>query len=116
EVQKHLILTHHSYIGYGVIVNKKFWDGLPPDVRVALKLAMIDATRYGNLSAERENDEALGKIRASRKIEVYAPSIDERDAWRRALLPVQKEFEKRVGRELMESIYKEGAALGYKYK
>ncbi|MBL8416209.1 MAG: DctP family TRAP transporter solute-binding subunit, partial [Propionivibrio sp.] len=27
EVQKHLTITEHGYLGYAVIVNKKFWDG-----------------------------------------------------------------------------------------
>jgi C4-dicarboxylate-binding protein DctP len=31
EVQKHATMTNHGYIGYAVIVNKKFWEGLPPD-------------------------------------------------------------------------------------
>ncbi|MCX7172464.1 MAG: DctP family TRAP transporter solute-binding subunit, partial [Proteobacteria bacterium] len=33
EVQKYLTLTEHGYLGYVVVVNKKFWDGLPSDVR-----------------------------------------------------------------------------------
>ena len=33
EVQKYLALTAHGYDGYAVIVNKKFWDALPADVR-----------------------------------------------------------------------------------
>jgi C4-dicarboxylate-binding protein DctP len=37
EVQKHLSLTNHGYLGYAVIVNKKFWDGLPADVRGQLR-------------------------------------------------------------------------------
>ncbi len=37
EVQKYVALTNHGYIGYAVIVNKKFWDGLPADVRTALE-------------------------------------------------------------------------------
>ena len=32
EVQKYLTLTDHGYLGYAVIVNKKFWDGLPADI------------------------------------------------------------------------------------
>ncbi len=31
EVQKYTTLTNHGYIGYVVVVNKKFWDGLPAD-------------------------------------------------------------------------------------
>ena len=40
EVQKYLTLSNHGYLGYAVIVNKKFWDGLPGDVRTALEKAM----------------------------------------------------------------------------
>lgn len=115
EAQKHITISHHSYLGYAVIVNKKFWDNLPPDIRVHTKLAMIDATRFGNLYAERENEEALAKIKAAGTSEVYNLSIDERNQWRRAMLPLHKDAEARVGKQLLQTIYREGAALGYKY-
>src|SRR5512140_2846889 len=59
EVQKHATLTDHGYIGYAVITNKKFWDGLPADIRTGLEGAMKDATTYANSIAQKENDEAL---------------------------------------------------------
>src|SRR5438105_11582987 len=31
EVQKYITNTNHGYIGYVVVTNKKFWDGLPAD-------------------------------------------------------------------------------------
>ncbi len=37
EVQKYLAMTNHGYLGYAVIANKKFWDGLPADVRTTLE-------------------------------------------------------------------------------
>ena len=46
EVQKHLTVSNHGYLGYAVIVNKKFWDGLPADIRKSLEKAMADATVY----------------------------------------------------------------------
>src|SRR5690349_18213353 len=33
EVQKYITDTNHGYIGYVVVANKKFWDGLPQDIR-----------------------------------------------------------------------------------
>ena len=48
EVQKYTTLTNHGYIGYAVIVNKKFWDGLPADIRAQLEKAMKEATVYSN--------------------------------------------------------------------
>jgi C4-dicarboxylate-binding protein DctP len=115
EVQKHVTVSNHGYLGYAVIANKKFWDTLPPDIRVHLKLAMIDATRYANLYAEHENNEALAKVRASGKSEVYDLSVDEREIWRKALMPVHREMEARVGKELIQSIYREGIAVGHKF-
>ncbi len=115
EVQKHVTVSNHGYLGYVVIANKKFWDGIPADLRIHLKLAMIDATRYANLYAEEENNQALAKVRASGKTEVYDLGVDEREVWRRALMPVHKEMEPRVGKDLIQAIYKEGAALGHKF-
>src|SRR5512143_1210157 len=40
EVQKYFALTEHGVIEYAVITNKKFWDGLPPDIRTTLEGAM----------------------------------------------------------------------------
>jgi C4-dicarboxylate-binding protein DctP len=51
-------LTDHGYLGYAVIVNKKFWDGLPADVRGQLEKAMKESTVYANKIAKEENDKA----------------------------------------------------------
>src|SRR3954466_13275981 len=59
EVQKYITETNHGYIGYVVVVNKKFWDGLPADVRGNLEKAMAEATAYSNEISQKENDEAL---------------------------------------------------------
>src|SRR5712691_9021635 len=40
EVQKYTMLSEHGYVGYAVIANKKFWDGLPADIRAGLEKAM----------------------------------------------------------------------------
>src|SRR5690349_22687954 len=70
EVQKYLALTEHGVIEYAVIVNKKFWDGLPADIRTALEGAMKDATKYANDIAKKENDDALAAVKASGKTEI----------------------------------------------
>src|SRR5690348_5235960 len=54
EVQKYLTVSDHGYIGYAVIANKTFWDGLPPDIRKALEGAMADATAYANDIAKKD--------------------------------------------------------------
>ena len=107
EVQKHLSLTEHGYLGYAVITNKKFWDGLPADVRGQLEQAMKEATDYANKIAKEENDHALEKVRASGKTQVYTPSAAERLALKKAMMKTHKEMESRIGKETIEAVYKE---------
>jgi C4-dicarboxylate-binding protein DctP len=107
EVQKYLALTDHGYLGYAVIVNKKFWDGLPPDVRTALEGAMKDATKYANDIAKKENDDAIEAVRKSGKTEILTLTPEQKAAMKKALVAVHKENENRVGKEVIEAVYKE---------
>ncbi len=107
EVQKHATVTNHGYLGYAVIVNKKFWDGLPADVRTILDGAMKDATNYANKIAKQENDEDLAKIKASGKTQVYVPTAAEREAFKKALVPVHTKMDDRIGEGLVQLIYKQ---------
>jgi len=106
EVQKHLSLTNHGYLGYAVIVNKKFWDGLPADVRGQLEQAMKEATVYANNIAQEENDNALAGVRKSGKTIVYQPTPEERLALKKAMAPVHIKMADRVGKETLQAIYK----------
>jgi len=110
EVQKYIAETNHGYIGYAVIANKKFWDGLPPDIRTTLEGAMRDATKYSNDIAQKENDDALEGIRKSGKSEVIKLTADQKSAMKKALVQVHKENESRVGKDTLAEVYK---ATGY---
>jgi C4-dicarboxylate-binding protein DctP len=106
EVQKHLTVSNHGYLGYAVIVNKKFWDGLPADLRASLTKAMAEATTFEKAIAQRDNDLAMEAMRKSGKTTIHVQTAAEAAAWRAALLPVQKDMEGRVGKELIASIAK----------
>jgi C4-dicarboxylate-binding protein DctP len=110
EVQKHVTLSNHGYLGYAVIVNKKFWDGLPADIRTSLANAMRDATTFEKAIAQRDNDLALEAIKKTGKTAIYTPTAAEQAEWRKVLLPVHKQMESRIGAELIASINKTAAA------
>lgn len=111
EVQKHLTVSNHGYLGYAVIVNKKFWDGLPTDIRRALDNAMKEATVYEKTIAQRDNDAALEAIRKTGKTHVYNLTPQEQAEWRAAMVPVQRAMESRIGKDLISSINREAAQL-----
>lgn len=107
EVQPYLTVSDHGYIGYAVIVNKKFWDGLPADIRKQLEDAMRDATHYTNEIAAAENEEALQKIIASGKTQVTRLSPQDKLEWKRAMVKTHQDMEDKIGRDLIQAIYKE---------
>ncbi|MDD2810131.1 TRAP transporter substrate-binding protein [Rhodoferax sp.] len=106
EVQKHMTLTDHGYLGYAVITNKKFWDGLPADVRGQLEQAMKEATVYANQIAKEENDKSLEGVKKSGKTTVYTPTAEERLALKKAMAPVHLKMADRIGKGTLQQFYK----------
>jgi C4-dicarboxylate-binding protein DctP len=106
EVQKHATITNHMYMGYAVVVNKKFWDGLPPDIRVALESALRDATAYEKAISQVDNERSIDAMKKSGKTTFYTPTPAEDAAFRKALTPVQQQMESRIGKDLIMSINK----------
>jgi C4-dicarboxylate-binding protein DctP len=107
EVQKFTMLTNHGYIGYVVVVNKKFWDGIPADTRGQLEKAMKEATAYGNSQSAKENDEALAEMKKSGKTEFVTLTPEQDAAMRKAVEPVYNDVAGRVGKTLIEEFLKE---------
>ena len=107
EVQSDMTLSNHGYLGYAVVVNKKFWDGLPADIRAELTQAMDEATQVANDDAKKDNDDALAKVKASGKTRIYTPTAEEKLALKKALIPVHKQMASRIGEDTIKSIYKE---------
>jgi C4-dicarboxylate-binding protein DctP len=107
EVQKHITLSNHSYLGYAVVVQKRFWDGLPEKDRAIISAAMAEATNYNNKLLKQDTDAALAAIKASGKTTVHELSPQERQQWKKALMKVHEEMSARIGKPLIEAVYKE---------
>lgn len=107
EVQKNATVSNHGYIGYAVIVNKAFWDGLPEDVRANLDKAMAEATVYANGIAQEENAKSLQAIRDAGTTDVHDMTEEERAEWYEVLQPVHEEMADRVGPDLLKQFYAE---------
>ncbi len=110
EVQKYMTITDHGYLGYAVIVNKKFWEELPADIRGQLETAMKEATDYANSIAKEKNDKDLEAVKASGKTEVTVLTEAERAAFKAALVPVHDKMASRIGKETIDAVYQ---AVGF---
>lgn len=105
SVQKHLTLSEHGYLGYAVIANQRFWERMPGDLRSLTEVALLEATDYANSIAHRKSEEALQAVLATGKTVVHRLNSDQRLALRKALLPVHRQMEGRIGRELLTQVY-----------
>ena len=105
-VQSNITELYHVHLQYAVITNKKFWDGLPADIRTELEKAMTEATKYNNDNSVEENAKALAEIKASGTSDVHVPTAAEKKAWRDAMLPVYKTAEGRIGKDMIDEAMK----------
>jgi C4-dicarboxylate-binding protein DctP len=115
EVQKYVALSYHGYDGYAVIVNKKFRDGLPADLRATLGKAIQEATDFENELSLQENNDDVAKIKGAGRAQVYELTAEEQTALRKTLLPVHKQMESRIGKNWIDAVYSEAAAAGVTY-
>ncbi|PWR25805.1 TRAP transporter substrate-binding protein [Zavarzinia aquatilis] len=109
EVQKHASLSNHGYLGYAVIVNKAFWEGLDPAVREQLDKALAESTVFANSIAKEENEKSLAAMKVAGTTEFHELTAEEKAAWIEVLTPVHEKMSGRIGADLIKQAY---AALG----
>ena len=107
DVQKYLTVSHHGRLTYSLITNKKFWDGLPADVRAGLDRAVKETTDFFDDTAAKDNVDALETDQGHRQDASSIVLTDtEKKAWIAKLMPVHKEMQSRFGKEFIDRIYK----------
>ena len=109
EVQKYTTLTNHGYIGYVVVVNKKFWDELPSQIRDQLKQAMREATAFGNARSAQDNADALDAMVKSGKTELVKLTPEQDAAMRKAMEPVYDDVASRISKTLVDDFRKQSS-------
>ena len=107
EVQKDITVSNHAHLQYAVIVNSKFWNGLPADIRTQLNKAMDEATDYTNSIAHTENVDALAEIKKKGKATLHYLTPAQVVAWKAAMAPTYTWAKGRVGGEVLDILSKE---------
>lgn len=103
EVVKYLSLTKHTYSAIGVLLSKKTFDSLSPElqakVREAGKLA-IDAQRE---QSQANTQEIIASIKAAG---MQVNEVSDPAAFRKLVKPVYDQFKPKIGEELFEKALK----------
>ncbi len=104
QVQSDLSLTEHGYLGYAVVVNRRFWLSLAGADRELLEQALREALNYGNQIADAQNEKALAALRQAGTTRIHVLNAAQRERLRRAVEPVHKALANRIGQPWMDAM------------
>ena len=112
EVQKYMTISNHGYLGYMVVISKKFWNKLPNNLKAVIKQAMKEATEKERVWAKELNDSQFAKIKAyaqkSGKLQIIHLTKEQRKAWVKKLRSIYPKFYGMIGKNLIEKAIKAG--------
>jgi tripartite ATP-independent transporter DctP family solute receptor len=100
EVQKHLTLSNHAYLGYAFSVSKRVFETLSPDMRDVIQRAARELTVWEREETARREAKFIETIHAA-GVEVYTLSPEERRRFSTALAPIADKFGFEVGYDLL---------------
>ncbi len=105
EIQPYITESNHGVLDYMVVTSKEFWMGLPDDLRIEIKKALDEAIVFGNMIAEKKSVDDRQKIVDSGRSEIIQLTDAERAQWVEAMKPVWKQFEEKIGEDLIDAAY-----------
>lgn len=101
EVQSNVIISNHAYLGYAFVYSKRWFDALKPEYRDILVKSARDMTVFEREETARREAGYVAEIKKSKaKVSVLTPQ--QAMAFRQATRPVYAEFEKAIGKDLMQ--------------
>lgn len=106
EVQDHVILSDHAYLGYAVVFSKSWLEGLPEEHQKVITDTIAEVTEFQREETARREDGYIATIEESR---AALTRLDDagRTSFEEAVAPVHERFSDEIGAELLEATYQE---------
>lgn len=108
-VQPNITESNHGVLDYMVITSVDFWEGLPEDIRSEIQKAIDEAIAFGNEKAQQVSVSDRKRIEDSKKTKILVLSKEERQKWIEEMRPVWRDFEKVIGKQVIEEAYRSNA-------
>ncbi|MET4692535.1 TRAP transporter substrate-binding protein [Endozoicomonas lisbonensis] len=106
ETQEYITQTDHGIINYMIVTSDEFWKGLPADLRGELQKAIDESIDFGNAVAKEKATSDRVAVEQSGRSKVLDLTPEERKQWVEAMRPVWKEFERDIGKDVIEAALK----------
>ena len=106
EVQPYITESNHGLLDYMVVTSKEFWMSLSEADRAIVKKSLDEAIVFGNDVAAKKGIDDRQKILDSKRTEIIELDDATRSQWVEAMKPVWEEFEKEIGKDMIDAAYK----------
>jgi tripartite ATP-independent transporter DctP family solute receptor len=100
DVQKHLTISNHAYLGYVFSASKKVFETLSPEMREIIQKAARELTLWEREETARRETDFIAQIRSA-GVEVYTLTPEERQQFAQVMAPIADKFGFVVGYDLL---------------
>ena len=104
EVQSHMMMTNHGYLGYAFLLSKAFWDKLSPEHQEIISKAALEAAQLERQEVADREGGFIKTIEDSGTI-VVRFTEEELKEFANAMKPVHEKFADLIGRDLLQKVY-----------
>lgn len=105
EVAPVITMTNHVFNAYLMATNKKWWDGLPPDIRTDFKAILDEVTEWQwTTAAEMQKDGRAQLTKQGVKIHEIGPA--EKTRMVKHFRGMHQQFKDLVGQDMLDAMYR----------
>jgi C4-dicarboxylate-binding protein DctP len=106
EVQQYITESNHGLLDYMVVTSKEFWMNIDKADRAIIKKSLDEAIVFGNEVAAKKAMDDRQKIVDSKRTKIIELDDAQRSQWVEVMKPVWEEFEKEIGKDMIDAAYK----------
>lgn len=105
--EPYITLSNHGILGYGVLMNKSFWDGLSAESKEIIEVSMEQASAWNERMARKMNEDDYEKMIAH-GTHFHTLSAQEKAHWQKTLQPLYDDFHAQSYHKILTDIEQQG--------
>lgn len=106
SLQDYLTISNHGYLGYFLLFNLEFWNGLPEDVQQLLTDTLKDVEQWEWQLTKKMNDEKLLEIETCNCIQLHYLTSEDQVTWEEKLQPVYNFYREHYDDQFIDALPK----------
>jgi C4-dicarboxylate-binding protein DctP len=106
DVQSHLTISNHGFLGYAVIMNGEYWKNLSSKQQNIISEALNESTSWNQTQSFAMNEEQLALIEKNSSIDIHYLTKEEKREWANRWETVYRDFKSEIGEDLLSKMLK----------